>query len=1419
MKPAASTQSNGGPKMPMAMLNFLCAMDHMAGKKPAAEASAPVGCAVGNARTCTASQIEGATSGSALPAHGTPIEHTEAAATTAGCCASPGCTGSLPPVITGAGSGRTWSIRDRYKRYEQPISREEADALRANSPSPPALNISQAPDSSASHPRVKLPFAPQPTPDASTKQKVNRSRYAGRCMTLTPDHPDYFLFQDSSDDDDEMPDLVPDVEPPLVRENHDTGASEEEEQADDDESGNDEEEGVEECEEDEEGEEVEKGDDEEGDDEDHSEDDEAGLEPPPVSNANGCAVVPSDLHAPLSCDKYRDLKKMQREPSTGYWKTDMFFPNQSTTAIKNPLNHDSVRACKSYCCHRNHGCAKSDCCSQLSDLEVLQVRQTYSCGSALAPCSDPKKLERVISEARDERAPGGFRTVKVELQNGTTCADVCISAFALIAGYTGSAFKKALSGGSAPAAQQQPTLHGREKEHFNVTLVRAYITEVVTNAHEMQPVASLGSVSGKQTVVKKAPWREKINAMQEHFRNFGRDAPNIPEKTFKQLWRAETRIVEREASSHSKCNMCADIAALRETLKNDNTAEAVQKRRFLDARAAEHETNHLGERQEMDHACLRAITSPRTIWTIMADAATQRNFELPRVLARRAKEFLGLPFFGLKLMATYAPGYGFSPFLVHDSMFSGANLLWTVVWTTILRMKAHYGYLSDELHLQVDNTCAENKNEVMIAIAAWLVSKCYFKRVRVFFLMVGHTHIIIDQIFGVITKYVKKKEILTVQAMNDTVDAAMVANPQYEAKKTVYTRALFDFTGFAKKQLGGLHPFKYISGHPTFWDDLGAWGGYHDFLFEKAVDGLATVRTRQSTQDAYQAPAQTIKTLPGDDEMPPLAECKTWAQWSKKGSKTVRDTIGVCLKHAKIKDGAMVAANDTWQALFAEIPDRVADLKLDLRPSFSPIPQTELVPAGVDAAVWLPPTNDGSDFAELIKNWGSHLFDRMMNPTFDPMVTSNQTQAALAGRLSQFRNLSRASSGPSCSANSAIFPGDWLLVRADAAAEVRLCTVTKLAGATGPDSDHLEFFANMYTHSANPGHPSGLFGTFLETKLQNAQRTAKSATSKECVKLSRAHVLIYNVDPHGFGQARRLRLSALRLLAQTVPGERYAVPSELPASHKVDVNFSDGEDSDDNDSGAQRQCATQKAKAPKAKGAGAKKPPRSGRKKNHGADDSEEEEEEEEDDDDASEEGEEEEGEEEEGEEEEGEEEEEEEEEDDDDDEARALESRQRAFAKGLQPPCFAFIHLGGSEEMLKQKYPVGLAYLTDLEEKNSSPNDHNDDAPWLFATVAWYVRHGWTTKNFPVSRKAAYTKLIVTDGSKASKKRKVSAGAAPPAETWFKETNFGISNCVVPIAVPIDLSNGPRQTVALPIDFMKKLAQVCEDYGFVAHP
>ena len=82
-----------------------------------------------------------------------------------------------------------------------------------------------------------------------------------------------------------------------------------------------------------------------------------------------------------------------------------------------------------------------------------------------------------------------------------------------------------------------------------------------------------------------------------------------------------------------------------------------------------------------------SVVEPHRIWVIMADAATQKNFELPRLQHNRCKDLQNVPWYGMKLMATYAPGFGFSPYLVHDSMFSGANVLWSVVWLTLCSMR------------------------------------------------------------------------------------------------------------------------------------------------------------------------------------------------------------------------------------------------------------------------------------------------------------------------------------------------------------------------------------------------------------------------------------------------------------------------------------------------------------------------------------------------------------------------------------------------------------------------------------------------------------------------------------------------------------------------------------------------------------
>ena len=54
------------------------------------------------------------------------------------------------------------------------------------------------------------------------------------------------------------------------------------------------------------------------------------------------------------------------------------------------------------------------------------------------------------------------------------------------------------------------------------------------------------------------------------------------------------------------------------------------------------------------------------------------------------------------------------------------------------------------LYLQIDN-CGENKNKTLIAFLTDLVRKKVFHKIKACFLMVGHTHDDIDQVFATIS--------------------------------------------------------------------------------------------------------------------------------------------------------------------------------------------------------------------------------------------------------------------------------------------------------------------------------------------------------------------------------------------------------------------------------------------------------------------------------------------------------------------------------------------------------------------------------------------------------------------------------------------------------------------------------------------
>ena len=77
------------------------------------------------------------------------------------------------------------------------------------------------------------------------------------------------------------------------------------------------------------------------------------------------------------------------------------------------------------------------------------------------------------------------------------------------------------------------------------------------------------------------------------------------------------------------------------------------------------------------------------------------------------------------------------------------------------------------LYLQLDNCSGSNKNKYMLAYASSLVEMGVFDEVVLSFLMVGHTHEDVDQLFSVISKAVKSRDVVTPEDYEAAVVGAL----------------------------------------------------------------------------------------------------------------------------------------------------------------------------------------------------------------------------------------------------------------------------------------------------------------------------------------------------------------------------------------------------------------------------------------------------------------------------------------------------------------------------------------------------------------------------------------------------------------------------------------------------------------------
>ena len=218
---------------------------------------------------------------------------------------------------------------------------------------------------------------------------------------------------------------------------------------------------------------------------------------------------------------------------------------------------------------------------------------------------------------------------------------------------------------------------------------------------------------------------------------------------------------------------------------------------------------HLETQQKQRDAMERAIEESKALDDnkqpvkafVLSDAITKYRGDCPQFRTEfgklskfdDSKKSIGDRMFGSLVVC--GPVKAFLIFHCHDFVGGGSNVAIEVLRLSLLKLTellAPYKMnLPFDVQAQFDN-CGENKNKIMNGYLSLLVELDIFFSIRVSFLIVGHTHCIIDQYFSSISKIMRKcLFIATPYAIEELLDVERNTKFQNPAAQT-HVHAVYD---------------------------------------------------------------------------------------------------------------------------------------------------------------------------------------------------------------------------------------------------------------------------------------------------------------------------------------------------------------------------------------------------------------------------------------------------------------------------------------------------------------------------------------------------------------------------------------------------------------------------------------------------
>lgn len=247
-------------------------------------------------------------------------------------------------------------------------------------------------------------------------------------------------------------------------------------------------------------------------------------------------------------------------------------------------------------------------------------------------------------------------------------------------------------------------------------------------------------------------------------------------------------------------------------------------------------------------------------------------------------------------------------FIAHAALGGGPNLVCTVL---ILTLAVHVQLkrpLGRRLHLQLDNTTSENKNNTLLGCVALLVAWGVFEDATVFFLPVGHTYNELDAAFSPLIKYVLSVVVPTVTALIAAIECALATKRVRVVRRLPH---LWDFTSYLQQymyELGGFTNTRQSS-------------GMHEFYFSKDADGKVRMLARQSSQASTWLPEGDgdliFKETPNPAVAPPTAPIARDTEW---GRTAVSTNVRRWLPFLGLRMTEQYEAEEEWENTFNSLP-------------------------------------------------------------------------------------------------------------------------------------------------------------------------------------------------------------------------------------------------------------------------------------------------------------------------------------------------------------------------------------------------------------------------------------------------------------------------------------------------------------------